>query len=437
MKDKRRFSVLLTALAAATLLSSCGGTQGSSDSGTTLTVMGRKTDMQKSYLASIFEQYEQATGNKLEIIAYEDAEFEAKAAAEFNAGHVPDIFMHFHSTGLNAFGVDEHFLSLNDEAWADDLTDSARAYCTDKDGDLLGLPFWESSVSGCYYNKTLLDSLGLKPAATQTEFNVLCQALADVGYTPICWPANGCSWMPQFALDPIFADDPELLERLNHHEISFADIPAVTDMVQWVKTAADSGWFGSDYLRCGWDDIGPALTSGEAVMTFIWDTWFYTDFAGDGKYTVDDFALMPVFMGTADSGTYEGGNLNMMMVNKNSAQLETALDFLAFCATPENYNKAFENIATVSCFKGQTTNIQSRMVTEAKASIEANERVSTATSKIIGYNSENMTDALNNMLCGMTDVTGCVQQMDEFRIREAGLQGAEGFPAVTPDAPAQ
>ena len=425
--NARRFTAWLLVLAAALLLTACSGP--ADQDGATLSVMGKKSDLNKSYMTSILEQYEQATGNELRVIAYEDAEYETSAERDFANGDAPDVFLHFHNADLDRFDADENFYYLNDESWVSDLTDSALAYCEDTDGNVMGLPFWENSVSGCYYNKTILDSLGMRPATTQAEFDMLCQTLTDIGYTPICWPADGCTWMFQFAMDPIFADDPALLERLNKNEITYADIPAVTDMVQWIADAAEKGWFGRDYMSIGWDEIGPVMSSGGAVMTFIWDTWFYTDFAADGAYAKEDFALMPVFMDTVDGGTYEGGNLNMMMVNKNSAHLQQALDFLAFCAAPEHYNKAFDGISTVNCFKGQTTNIQSQMVTDASVSIEANERVSTAASKIVGYSAEDVASALKSLLLGQTDVAGCVQMMDEYRIRQAGIQGAEGFPA--------
>ncbi len=421
--NARRLIAWLSALAAALLFTGCGGS--SDDADATVSVMGRKSDLNKSYMTDIFQQYEQATGNTLRVIAYEDADFETSAEQAFANGDAPDVFLHFHNADLNRFDAAENFCTLNDADWVDDLTDSARAYCEDKDGNVLGLPFWENSVSGCYYNKTILDSLGLKPATTQAEFDMLCQTLADIGYTPICWPADGCTWMYQFAMDPIFADDPALLEKLNKNEIAYAHIPAVTDMVQWIADAADKGWFGRDYMDIGWGDISSVMSSGDAVMTFIWDTWFYTDFAADGRYTKEDFALMPVFMDTADGGTYEGGNLNMMMVNKNSAHLQDALDFLSFCAQPEHYNQAFDGISTVKCFKGQTTNIQSHMVTDAAVSIAANERVSTAASKIVGYSAEDMASALESLLLGRTDVPGCVQLMDEYRLRQAGVQSAE------------
>ena len=415
------FMVMVTALTAV----SCNLQDNGSDSSdkNTLTIMGKKSDLEKSYMTSIFEQYEKAFDTELEIISIEDAEYETEAEKRFSEGNVPDIFMHFHNTDLNRFDVDENFYYLNDEKWVSDLTDSSRAYCEDGEGNLIGLPFWESSVSGCYYNKTLLDSLGLKPATTQAEFDVLCQTLYDAGYTPICWPGNGCSWMVQFALDPIFADNPSMLEKVNKNEMKFSDIPEVTNMVQLLSDAAINGWFGSYYLSIGWSDISKTIGSGDAVMVFIWDTWFYTDYEKGNKYSVDDFALMPIFLNTANEGTYEGGNLNMMMVNKNSKKLKTALNFLSFCATEKNYNIAFDGISTVNCFKGQNTNIQSQMVKDASSSIKKYERVSTASTRIVGYSADEMADSLRKMFTKEVDVTGCVNLMDECRISAAKKQG--------------
>ncbi len=419
------FAAAVIILSAA--LTGCFATDKDEGGSVTITVMGRKSDLAKSYMTSIFKLYEDATGNKIAPIPIEDNEFEAEAAARFAKGDVPDIFMHFHNSDLDRFNIDDNFLYLNDQKWVDELTESTLAYCRNNNGDIMGLPYWENSVSGCYYNKTILDDLGLKPAATQAEFDVLCQALVSAGYTPICWSANGCSWPVQFALDPVFADDPEKLEKINKNEITYADIPEVTDMIEWIGNAADKGWFGSNYLKWDINSISPVMSSGQAVMTFIWDTWFYTDLAKDGKYTVDDFELMPVFLNTVDSGTYEGGNLNMMMVNKNGKHIDTCLDFLSFCADEKNYNAAFDGISTVKCFKGQTTNIQAPMITNASPSVEANLRASTSASKIKGFSNDDINVALNDLFRKKTDTAGCIKIMDELRIKAAAQQGVKGF----------
>lgn len=415
IKMKKRLYIILLIIGMMCSICACAGEAEEEFDGVTLTIMGKTTDMEKNYMLRIFELYEESTGNRLELIKIEDAEFESAAAKAFADGNAPDILMHFNNSGLTKLGVSDNFYYLTEESWVDVLTEGARAYCQDSEGNILGLPFWESSVSGCYYNKTLLDSLGMKPASTQTEFDLLCQTLTDIGYTPLCWSVDSGSWVYQFGLDPIFADDPLKLEQLNSGQINYSDIPEVTDMVEWIDNAAGRGWFGETYLTNDWDDLSSTMSSGKAVMIFIWDTWFYTDFEENGTYTKEDFALMPVFMNTVDGGTYEGGNLNMMMVNKNGDQVEEALEFLSFCGTAENYNKAFEGVSTVSCFQDQTTNIQSDMVTNAMASINAHQRTSTAEPKILGYSAEDMSSAFRELHQGNIDVAGCVELMDQYR----------------------
>lgn len=447
MMRKRSITVLpaslrtLTALASAVLalvvltlpmlLTACApASESDADDGmVTLTIMGKQNDMEKEYLQRIFRLYEESGKGHLRILYMDDADADYDAAVQeaFSSGEAPDILLHFNSSGLVSLLADDRFVLLDDEAWVSDLTDSAKAYCQSSEGHLLGLPFWENSVSGCYYNKTILDSLGLRPAATQAEFDALCGALQSIGYTPLCWSFDTCHWNYQFALDPIFADNPALLARLNRNEITYADIPAVWDMTNWLADAAENGWFGEDYAARDWAGLSHAMASGECVMINIWDTWFDTDFETDGTYTKEDFALMPVFMNTEPSGTYEGGNLNMMMVNRQSEHVAEALEFLSFCAQSENYNKAFDGISTVSCFKGQTTNVQSDMVTEAMGSISLHMRASTANSKILGYTQQDMGAAVQKLLSGEVDTEGCIALMDEARMAAARALGADGF----------
>ncbi len=422
---KKTICFALAAMFSLAALSACTG---GGDDPNALTIMGKESDLNKPYMTRIFEYYRNETGEKLNIKAIHDDAYETTAVDLAAKGELPDVFLHFHNADLGRIDVAANFAYLNGETWVDDLTDSAKAYCLDADGNLLGLPFWESSVSGCYYNTKLLK--GLDAPTTQEDFDGLCELLMRKGTTPILWPAKE-SWMMQFGLDPVFADRPEgplLLEQLNENQTTYAEIPAVTNMVTWIADAAKKGWFGDDYLNTGWNEIGPALASGKAAMTFIWDTWFYTDFPAGGQYTREDFALMPVFMNTVERGTYEGGNLNMMMVNKNSEKLQKALDFLEFCATPANYERAFEGISTVSVFRGQTTNIQSKMVTDAAASIAALERVSTANTKIIGYSAGDVAAVLNTLFSdrNMT-VEAAVARMDADRIAKARAQHTPGF----------
>ena len=145
------------------LLTACSPATGNGqdDGKVTLTIMGKKTDMEKDYIQRIFQLYEQSGRCHLRIIGIDDADINYDTAIQeaFSSGEAPDILFQFNHPGLNTLNMKDQFVHLENEEWVSDLTDDAKAYCQDSEGHLLGLPFWENSVSGCYYNKTIEDSV--------------------------------------------------------------------------------------------------------------------------------------------------------------------------------------------------------------------------------------------------------------------------------------
>ena len=400
-------AMVVIALGCTLSLTGCQSDERNQDS---LSVWVKEADY-RDYIQDVFELYETETGSQLNVRVVSDDTFSQEVIDAFRDGTAPDILMHYNDSELAKIGLD-NFLVLNDQAWADSILSASRAYCDDGEGNLMGLPFWESSISGCYYNKKLLSELGLKPASTQAEFDMLCQAIKNVGYTPLFWGSD-CGWMYQFGLDPVFADNPDLLRKLNEGEIDYADIPQVRDMVEWIYDAYNKGWLGNP-LGKDIAAVSGAVGSGEAVMVDIWDTWFETDFE-PGKYGIADFAIMPVFMGTSSEGTYEGGNLNMMIVNKHAKHLDDAVEFLEFCAQPEVINKVFDGVPSVRVFKDQDTISTADMIIEASESIATHERASTANPKIVGYRQADMKVAFDALFRGEVSVDECIARMDEMR----------------------
>ena len=84
-------------------------------------------------------------------------------------------------------------------------------------------------------------------------------------------------------------------------------------------------------------------------------------------------------------------------------------------------------MSTVSCFKGQTTNIQSEMVTAAMDSINQHQRTSTAEPKVIGYTQNETGSAFQELFMGSVDVAGCIELMDQYRMTSAKALGTPGF----------
>jgi ABC-type glycerol-3-phosphate transport system substrate-binding protein len=398
-----------------------GGRQGASgkSGGTTVTLYGNSADLVKPYMQRVFKAWEEKTGNKLDIQGVEQANAEAILLTKFTTGDIPDLFMHFGNAHLLNFKVEQNFYDFSNAPWVSDIQENVLPQAQ-VNGKVYGIPFWEASVSGLFYNKRIFEKLGLSIPKTQAEFEALCDALLAAGVQPIFYPtADAWPILYQFGMDPIFdsSEGAKLLDRLNKNEIKYADIPQMTSMLQWFKRAAEKGHFGKNFMSDRFDYMSEVLGKGEAAMVHCWDTWFDTDY--DSKsftYTKDDFGLMPVFMGTSDSGTFEGPNVNLMMANKNSPRLAAALDFIDFMSKPENYNAAFNGIATIPVFKGQTTHKPSPQYQGVKELVARVGHASVAQPKIIGYSQSEGGKIIQDLMGGNISVQECISRLDEDRI---------------------
>lgn len=183
-------------------------------------------------------------------------------------------------------------------------------------------------------------------------------------------------------------------------------------IVKWYRAMAQNGYLGDNYLENSWDGMSAALESGEYAMMLCWDTWLYTDFEGNPS----DFGLMPAFVGVPDQGTFEGPNLSLLLVNKNSAQVDASLDLISFMADPYNYNAAFEGIYTAPVFRQQMASISTPQYVEAAGWIEENYRNSIAWLNIKGFSQSDAACILKYMVSedGYT-ARQCLTDMEMLR----------------------
>ena len=132
-------------------------------------------------------------------------------------------------------------------------------------------------------------------------------------------------------------------------------------------------------------------------------------------------------MNTTENGTFEGPNVNLTLVNKNSPNLQAALDFVEFMAYPDNYNYGFDGFQTAPVFKQETSNLPTAQYTEAADWIAKVGTASIANPNIIGFSSIDGAKCIQELMIGNIDVDQCLQQMDEERIKSAVAQQASGF----------
>ncbi len=390
--------------------------------GETLTVWGAYPDLERTYITKAFQRYTELTGNELNIVQLPKDQFVQQLLAVFGGGSTvepPDIILSYGGTNIEAYDPDENFYDFSDALWVDDLTDTSINQ-TVYNGRIIGLPHWEASVSGTLYNKEIFRKYHLDVPKTQQEFMDVCAKLYEVGVTPLYLPAKESSMLLyQFPLDTV-VENSSILNGLNDGSLDYADLPEMAQIVSWYKTMADLGYLGDDYMSNDWDGMNEAMRGNQYAMMLCWDTWLYTDFDGDS----DNFGLMPAFIGVPETGTFEGPNLGLFIVNRHTQKLETALNFIDFLADPYNYNVAFEGVYTAPVFKNQVASISTPQYVEAEMLIERNFRDSTAWLRIRGFSQNDAQCILDYMKGESLETAGeCLQCMD--RLRRIRLENGE------------
>lgn len=191
--------------------------------GETLTVWG-SMDLNREYILKAFQRYEELTQNTLEIVEIDKNEIDSQMLSALHGEiKMPDIFVSYGGTNIDAFSPNDNFYDFSEEEWVNDLTNTSINQ-TVYNGEIIGLPLWEASISGTIYNKTIFKKYGIEVPQNQDEFMEVCETLLKNGITPIYLPAKEISMLLyQFPLDTL-VEDSELLAKLNRNEIGYEDI---------------------------------------------------------------------------------------------------------------------------------------------------------------------------------------------------------------------
>lgn len=384
--------------------------------GRTVTVWGNREDLNRPYMQRAFARYGELTANRVRTEGFSHEELEERLSAAFAAGGKdgPDILLTFGGVNIEHLDPDRHFYDFTAAPWVDDLTDTAINQ-TIYHGKVIGLPYWEASISGILYNKALFRRHGIAVPRTQKEFLTACETLLKAGITPLYLPfAERTMLLYQFPMDSLFQDQ-RVLDALNEGRRSYADLPRMSDIVEWYRTMAERGYFGKNYEGNDWSGMDAALRGEGYAMMICWDTWLYTDFGGDPSR----FGLMPAFMGVPERGSFEGPNLALLIVNRNGPQVDAALDLITFMADPYNYNAAFAGMYTAPVFKKQIGSTATPQYAENEREIERLYLDSTAWLRIRGFSQLDAVFIQRHMRDPAYDAARCLKDMDAARIRRA------------------
>lgn len=392
----------------------------------TLTLMANQDWVTKPYMKAAWKAYEDATGNKLDIQAVPIDSGETVMKTKFATGEITDIFMHFGGYGLTPFRPDKNFVDFSKAGWVSNIYDYVLPQAK-YNGKVYGIPFWEASISGMIYNKEIFNKLEISVPKTQDEFIAACEKIKSSGITPIylafkdVWPL-----LYQFGMDSI-VKDPAILKKLNSNQIKYADIKEFNDMLKWYKMLADKKYLGERFSANTWDGGPAAMGEGKYAMMYVWDSWVSSDLEPKYPDITKKFGFMPTFLGVNREGNYEGPNVCVTFVNKNSKNVKEAIKFVNFLAKAETINLAFKDFGTSPVFKNETMNKLTFQYQDAKDSINKFTLPSTAWPSLIGFTQVDGAKPIQDLMLGSVTVEQAAKAIDDERIKIAKAQQIPGF----------
>ncbi|HJA65015.1 MAG TPA: extracellular solute-binding protein [Candidatus Mediterraneibacter cottocaccae] len=197
------------------------------------------------------------------------------------------------------------------------------------------------------YNKAIFDEAGItEEPKTWEELDAACAKVKEAGYVPITFDDAYASWLPGMYLAR--EKGQEWVQQLvNDKTGEMWKDEAVVNMAKAYEDFANKGYFdanvGGNKYPAGQQDIG----SGKVAMYYNL-TGLTTEVSSvtgpDFKW--GGFSFPDVADGQNKCGVEDPAGCTMLAVNKNTADPELAMEFIAYALSPEMDQKMVDEAGT-------------------------------------------------------------------------------------------
>ena len=157
--------------------------------GSTLVVCASQ-DWIKDYNRKLAEDFTAETGINIDFQLIPIDQYGNVVKAKLASGDGVDIFFSNPGLGLAEYSPEKYAYDLSDQPWISEYTDWALESAT-YDGNVVFFTTGSLDGYGILYNADLLEQIGMEPATTYEELLEICDALMELGVTPIFEPGRG------------------------------------------------------------------------------------------------------------------------------------------------------------------------------------------------------------------------------------------------------
>ena len=348
MKMRKVVSILLVAAMTIGMVTGCGSSSdkktAKSDAKGKVYYLNFKPEQDEAW-QTLAKAYTAETGVPLPVVTAASGEYETTLMAEMGKSEAPTLFQVNGPVGLANWK--DYCYDLSGSDIYTQLTSDDYAL---KEGDTVyGIAYVIESY-GIITNKTLLEKAGYTLEDIQS-FEDLKKVAEDItsrkdelGFA--AFTSAGMDGSSDWRFKTHLANLPVYFEY-QEDGISTTDAIKGTYLDNykaiWDLYINNSTCEPSELSAKTGDDSRNEFLAGEAVF-FQNGSWEYGNLTGEGKYTDDDLAMIPIYIGVGDEAN-QGlctGTENYWCVNKEASEddIQATLDFINWCVTSEQGTKA-------------------------------------------------------------------------------------------------
>lgn len=360
---------LVLAGAMALSLAACGSTPSSTATSGSTPASGASTASGKVYYLNfkpeqdqqwqdLAKVYTEQTGVPVEVVTAASGNYETTLMAEMGKSDAPTLFQVNGPVGLANWK--DYCYDLSGSDIYSQLTSDAYAL---KEGDTVyGIGYVIESY-GLIANKTLLAEAGYTVEDIQSfeDLKAVAEDITarkdELGFA--AFTSAGMDGSSDWRYKTHLANLPIYFEYQDEGITSTDAIKGTyLDNYKniWDLYINNSTCDPSELAAKTGDDSRNEFLAGEAVF-FQNGSWEYANLTGEGKFTDDDLAMIPIYIGVGDEAN-QGlctGTENYWCVNNTASEedIQATLDFINWCVTSEEGTTAMANeMGFVIPFKG-------------------------------------------------------------------------------------
>lgn len=278
-------------------------------------------------------------------------EYENMMKVKMVSNDMPDLFS---THGWSKIRYGNYLADLKDRAWTKNIVESFKPVVTDSNGKVYVLAF-DQDKSGPIYNPDIFKEYGVEVPTTFDQLMTACETIKTKSggkVTPIGCAAENweeAQFFDFFASSLLISPSTNYSQQLLDGTFDWSKWDTLAE--KWLEMY-QKGYINKDMLTAKYSDNAKSFAEGKIAIGFYGPYFIEEARKVNPKVAAD---MMPIpAMVEGDTPTFAGGEKSTIGVWKDSKNLETAMQFVDFCAQPDNVKKMCDFTKLPSAINGVT-----------------------------------------------------------------------------------